>query len=161
MTLKDYAFSAPPGWSVQHFTDHVRLQNMESGCLILLLEPQLSSGDAERDARAAFDLMYRGWSFQKSGEQSYMLSKGRTAQGLEYCMMEASMNTTAADGRYHLEDGAALVIKAGDRVVIIGARHNPSIIAHERCTRHEGWPTFFAGFSVKTRRQPPPTQTCP
>src|SRR5687768_12050639 len=93
--------------------------------------------------------MYRGWSYQRSGEQSYTLSKGRTVQGLDYCLMEASMSTTTADGRYHLEDGAALAIKAGDRVVIIAARHNPSLIAHERCTRYEGWPAFVAGFTVK------------
>ena len=148
ITLQDYTFTAPPGWNVQRHPDHVRLQNMESGCLILLLEPQQSSGDAERDARAAFDLMYSGWIYQKSGEQRDLLSKGRTAQGLDYCMIEASMSTTTADARYHLEDGAALVIEAGGRIVIVAARHNSSMLAHERCTRYEGWPRFVAGFVV-------------
>jgi hypothetical protein len=46
--------------------------------------------------------MYRGWDYQKSGEQRLTLLKGRTPQGLEYCMMQATMSTTTADGRYQL-----------------------------------------------------------
>jgi hypothetical protein len=84
ITLKDCVFVAPAGWSVQSHNDHLLLQNMESGCLIVILEPQPSSGDLEQDARAAFELMYRGWDHQKSGEQRLTLSKGRTPQGLEY-----------------------------------------------------------------------------
>jgi len=152
--LDDYVFDAPPGWSVQPQGNHVRLQNMESGCLILVIEPQPSSGDLEQDARAAFELMYRGWSCQKSGEQSYTLSKGRTRQGLEYCTMEAAMSMTAADGRYHLEEGVAVVIKAGGPVAIIGARHNSSMLGHDRCTRYEGWPRFFSSFTVKNATPP-------
>lgn len=157
MTLKDCVFVAPAGWSVQSHHDHLRLQNMESGCLILILEPQPSSGDLEQDARAAFEMMYRGWDYQKSGEQRQTLSKGHTPQGLEYCMMEATMSTTTADGRYQLEEGAALVIKAGAPIVIIGVRHNSSMFAHQRCSKYEGWPRFFASFTVKNAM--PPTNT--
>jgi hypothetical protein len=153
-TLADCVFITPPGWSVQHQIGHVRLQNTESGCLILVIEPQSSSGDIEQDARAAFELMYRGWAYQKSGEQAYTLSKSRTPQGLEYCAMEAAMSTTAADGRYHLEEGVAVVIKAGAPIVIIGARHNSSVLAHDRCTRYEGWPRFLASFRVKNATPP-------
>jgi hypothetical protein len=154
ITLKDCVFVAPAGWSVQSHKDHLLLQSMESGCLIVILEPQPSSGDLEQDARAAFELMYRGWDYQKSGEQRLTLSKGRTPQGLEYCMMQATMSTTAADGRYQLEDGAALVINAGAPIVIIGVRHNSSMFAHDRCSKYEGWPGFFASFTVNNAMPP-------
>ena len=154
ITLKDCVFVAPAGWSVQSRNDHLFLQNMESGCLIVILEPQPSSGDLEQDARAAFELMYRGWDYQKSGEQRLTLSKGRTPQGLEYCMMQAPMSMTTADGRYHLEDGAALVIDAGAPIVIIGVRHNSSMFAHDRCSRYDGWPRFLASFTVKSAMPP-------
>ena len=157
ITLNDCAFVAPAGWSVQHHTDHVRLQNMESGCLILILEPHRSSGDLEQDARAVFEMMYRGWDYRKSGEQRDTLSKGHTSQGLQYCMMEATMSTTTADGRYQLEDGAGLVIGAGSTIVIVVARHNTSMFAHDRCTKYEGWPRFFASFTVKHATPPPHT----
>jgi hypothetical protein len=157
ISLKDLVFVAPAGWSEQSQTDHVLLQNMESGCLILILEPQPSSGNLEQDARAAFELMYQGWHYQKSDEQRLTLSKGRTPQGLEYCMMQAAMSTTTADGRYHLEDGAALVINAGAQVVIIGVRHNSSMFAHDQCSRYEGWPRFLASFTVKNAMLPATT----
>jgi hypothetical protein len=152
--LQDCEFTAPPGWSVQRQADHVRLQNMESGCLILVIEPQPSSGNLEQDVRAAFELMYRGWAYQKSGEQTYTLSKGRTPQGLEYCAIEAAMSATAADGRYQLEEGEAAVINAGASIVIIAARHNSSMLAHDRCTRYDGWPRFFSSFTVKNATAP-------
>jgi hypothetical protein len=104
-------FIAPPGWSVQQQNDHVRCRTGSLSALILVIEPQPSSGDIEQDARAAFELMYRGWSDQSAGERTYTLSKGRTSQ--EYCAMEAAMSTTAVQGRYHLEEGAAVVIEAG------------------------------------------------
>ena len=148
--LQDCDFIAPTGWNVQPQADHVRLQNPGSGCLILVIEPQPSSGNLEQDARAAFDLMYRGWAYQKSAEQAYTLSKGRTPQGLDYCAMEAAMSTTSADGRYHLEEGVAVAIAAGAQVVILAARHNSSMFAHDQCTRYDGWPRFFASFTVKS-----------
>ena len=159
--LQDCEFVAPPGWSVQHQADHVRLQNMESGCLIVLIEPQPSSGSLEQESQAAFKLMYPGWSYQKAGQQAYTLSKGRTLQGLEYGSMEAAMSTTAADGRYHLEEGVAVVIQAGASKVIIAARHNSSLLGHERCIRSDGWPGFFASFTVRTAMQPTPADKDP
>ena len=153
--LQDCEFIAPAGWSVQPQADHVRLQNMESGCLILVIAPQPSSGSLEQDARAAFELMYQGWSYQKSGAQAYTLSKGRTQQGLEYGEMDAAMSTTTADGRYHLEEGVAVVIQAGTSMVIIGARHDSSMLGHDRCTRYDGWPRFFSTFTVKDATPPP------
>jgi hypothetical protein len=116
---------------------------LASGCLILVIEPQPTSGSLEQDARAAFDLMYRGWAYQKAGEHAYVLSKGRTAQGLDYTSMEAAMSATTADGRYHLEEGLAVVILAGTSIVIVAARHNSSMLGHDRCTTYEGWPRFF------------------
>jgi hypothetical protein len=127
---------------------------MESGCLILILEPQQSSGDLEQDARAVFEMMYRGWNYQKSGEQRDTLSKGHTPQGLEYCRTEAAMSTTTADGRYHLEEGVALAIKAGAQIVIVGARHNSSMFAHDRCRKYDGWPRFFASVTVNHATPP-------
>ena len=154
IALKDCVFVAPAGWTVQPHNEHVLLQNPESGCLILILEPQLSSADLEQDVRAVFEMMYRGWDYQKSGGQRHMLSKGRTPQGLEYCTMAAGMSTTTADGRYHLEDGVALVIQAGAQIVIVGARHNSSMFAHDQCSRYEGWPRFFASFTVNNVMPP-------
>ena len=152
MTLEDCTFVAPAGWNVERHADHVRLQNPGSGCLILIVQPQQSSGDLEQDAKAVFDAMYASWQYQKSGEQHHTMSKGHTPQGLEYCLMEAAMSTTTADDRYHLEDGAALVIKGGDPIVIVGARHNSSMFAHDQCTKYEGWPRFLASFTVKNVR---------
>jgi hypothetical protein len=153
--LQDCEFIAPAGWSVQQQADHVRLQNPDSDCLILVIEPQRSSGSLEQDAHAAFELMYRGWAHQKSGEYAYTLSKGRTPQGLEYSAMEAAMSTTAADGRYHLEEGVACVIQAATSIVIIAARHNSSMLGHDRCTRFDGWPRFFSSFTVRNATPPP------
>jgi hypothetical protein len=152
--LQDCEFTAPAGWSVQQQADHVRLQNTESGCVILVIEPQPSSGNAEQDARAAFALMYQGWVYQKAGEQAYTLSRGQTLQGLEFSGMEAAMSTTTADGRYHLEEGAAIVVKAEGSMVIIAARHNSSMFAHDRCGRPDGWPRFFASFTVRSVTPP-------
>jgi hypothetical protein len=155
--LQDCEFVAPAGWGVQQQADHIRLQNMASGCLILVIEPQPTSGSLEQDARAAFDLMYRGWAYQKAGEHAYVLSKGRTAQGLDYTSMEAAMSATTADGRYHLEEGLAVVILAGTSIVIVAARHNSSMLGHDRCTTYEGWPRFFSSFTVNNAT--PPAQT--
>lgn len=151
-TVNDYEFIAPPRWQVRNNGDHLRVQSTESGCLILIFTPQPSSGDLEKDARGVFETMYPGWRFQKSGSESYTLSKGYTPQGLEYFMMEAGMSKLSADGsRYDgFEDGAALVVRAGARIAIISVRHNSSLLAHGDCVRkYEYWRRFFNSFAVK------------
>ena len=42
-TFTDYEFMAPEGWQVQRNSDHLRIQNMGSGCLILPQHHQLGS----------------------------------------------------------------------------------------------------------------------
>lgn len=148
----NYDFIAPVGWQVQSNKDHILIQNMQSGCLIRILEPQPSSGNIEQDAKAVFEIMYNGWQYQKTGEQKYMLSKGILPKGLEYCMMEADMSKLSADGsRYDgYEDGAALIVKAGAQIAIISVRHNSSLLAHNDCQRkYETWRRFFNSFTVK------------
>jgi hypothetical protein len=137
------------------------MQNNESGCLILVLDPQRSSGDLEQDARAVFGMMYQGWNYQKSGELREVLSKGCTVQGLDYCMLEATMSATGPDGRYLLEEGAALVIKADASIVIVGARHNGSMLAHGACLQRDGWPRFFASLTVNGVTAPKRTDEDP
>ncbi len=150
----DYEFSMPDKWQLQQYKEYLFIQNLESGCEIRILQPQPSSGDLEKDALAVFDMMYAGWQFQKTGEQQYVLSKGFLPKGLEYCMMEAPMSITGADGRYNLEDGTALVVKAGNQAVIIAVRHT-SLPAHIDCLRnYETWRRFFNSFTVKNAAIP-------
>jgi hypothetical protein len=148
--LDDYDFIAPEAWQAQKLKDHILMQNMGSGCAIRLIVPQPSSGDLEKDAKNIFQVMYQGWQFQKSGAQQYVLSKGFLPKGLEYYMMEAPMTMTSPDGRYLLEEGAALVIKAGSQIVIISVRHNSSMMAHDGCYRnYNTWRRFFNTFNIK------------
>ena len=150
--LNDYDFITPDKWQLQKNKDHLLIQNMESGCLIRILEPQPSSGDLEQDAKAVFDIMYAGWQYQKNGEQQYALSKGFLSKGLEYYIMEAGMSKLSADGsRYDgFEEGVALVVKVAMQIVIISVRHNTSMMAHGDCQRkYETWRRFFNSFTVK------------
>lgn len=159
VTMNDYDFIAPEQWQLQKNKDHISIQNTASGCVIKILEPQPSSGDLEKDANAVFDLMYAGWQYQKKGEQQYALSKGFLSKGLEYCMKEATMTMTDAAGRYNLEEGAALVIKAGLQIVIISVRHNSSTLAHDACYRnYKTWKRFFNSFTVKNAAVPKNTE---
>jgi len=151
ITMNDYDFIPPPQWQVQKNSDHLRIQSLESGCLILIFPPQASSGDLEQDAKAVFEMMYPGWQFKKSGSEQFTFSKGYTPQGLEYFMMEAGMSKLSADGsRYDgFEDGVALVIKIGAQIAIISARHS-DMPAHSNCYRkYEYWRRFFNSFTVK------------
>jgi len=151
-TLSDYEFLPPPKWQVQKGDGILRIQSPESGCLIIIFTPQQSSGDLEKDAAGVFETMYRGWQFQKTGDQRYTLSRGFTLQGLEFFMMEGLMGKLAADGsRYDgFEEGAALVIKIGNQTVIVSVRHNTGLFAHNDCMgKYEYWRRFFNSFVVK------------
>lgn len=148
--LKDYDFITPERWQAQNNKDHLLIQNMQSGCAIRILEPQPSSGDLEKDAKTVFNMMYAGWQYQKAGKYQYALSKGILPKGLEFCMMEATMSMTAADGRYNLEEGAAIVISVGTQIVIISVRHNSGLMGHDECRlKYNTWRRFFNSFTVK------------
>jgi len=149
--FNDYEFIAPEGWQVQRNSDHLRIQNMGSGCLILIFPPQPSSGSLEQDATAVFATMYKGWQFQRTGRQQYLLSKGFLPKGLPYNMLEAPMSKLSADGvKYDgFEDGAALVVGRGKQVVIIAVRHNTTNLAHGDCGKYESWKRFFNSFTVR------------
>ena len=59
------------------------------------------------------------------------------------------MNLTTPDNRYLLEDGVALVVKAGERVAIIAVRHR-GLLAHADClNKYETWQRFFHSFTIK------------
>lgn len=150
-TMNDYDFIAPEHWQVQSKPDHILLTQSPdmSGCIIQILPPQPSSGNLETDSKAVFETMYSGWQYQKTGERQYVLSKGRLPKGLEYCMMEAPMSATSADGRYLLEEGVALVVKAGNQLALIAVRHR-GLLAHIDCQRkYETWRRFFNSFTVR------------
>jgi hypothetical protein len=147
----NYDFITPEGWKLERKTDHLLIQNPESGCLIRIIQ-QPSSGNLEKDAENVFNVMYAGWQPQKTGRDQYILSKGYLPSGLEYCMMEAGMKKLSADGsRYDgFEDGAAMVVKAGTQIAIISVRHNSSLMAHGDCHRkYNTWRRFFNSFNVK------------
>ncbi len=149
VSMRDYAFIAPPNWQVQAKPDHILLQNVQSGCLIQIFVPLASSGDLAKDAVSTFEMMYQGWGYQKFGRERHKHSTGFTPQGLEYFMMEATMSRTGPDQRYDLQEGAALIVKAGAQKVIIAVRHNSSMLGHDECKRYTGWRRFFNSFAVK------------
>ena len=159
ITLNDYDFLPPKGWQIQKNKDHILLQNLQSGCAIRILEPQPSSGNLEQDVNNVFEMMYKGWQYQKSGEYKYVLSKGYLFKGLEYFMKSAAMSMTGGDGRYNLEEGVAMVIKTGSQVVIISVRHNSSTLSHRDCEiKYDTWPRFFNSFTVKNADTPKNTE---
>ena len=161
--FNNYSFIGPENWLLREATDHIMLAQShtdEPGCIIIIFPLQPSSGDLEKDAQNIFNQMYSGWQFRSAGERQYDLSKGYTPQGLEYCMMEAPMSKLSADGsRYDgFEDGAALVIKTGNQIVIIAARHT-TMLAHNDClNKYETWRRFFNGFTVKNATVPKSTE---
>jgi hypothetical protein len=149
--MLDYEFITPRQWQLVQKPDHVLLTQSpdEQGCVIQILPPQPSSGDLERDAGAVFDMMYGGWRYSLSGERQFALAKGFLPSGLAYSLKEATMNVTAADGRYLVEDGVALVINAGRNVVIVAVRHRGTL-AHADClNRYDTLRRFFNTFAVK------------
>jgi hypothetical protein len=151
ISISDYEFTAPENWQIQNNGDHIQIQSMESGCLIQMLEPQPSSGNLEEDAMAVFNMMYpaANWRYTQEGEKKYVLLRGYLTSGLRYAMMEAPMNTTAADGKYHTEDGAALVIHVESQIVIVSVRHS-SLVSHWDCAnKYNSWRRFFNSFDVK------------
>ncbi len=153
-TFSDYVFIPPQGWSIQNNTSHLSMfqgQVPGEGCLILLIPLQPGSGNLEASVSSVFEMMYPGWNYRNTGEKKYDLVKGFTAQGLEYCMLQAPMSKLSADGsRYDgFEDGVALVINAGNKTAIISARHNTSMMAHNDClNKYETWLRFFNSIHI-------------
>ena len=147
--FSDYVFTPPQGWSIQNNQDHLSIfqgQTPGEGCLMLIIPPQPGAGNLEAAATSVFEMMYPGWNYRNTGEKKYNLIKGFTAQGLEYCMLEAPMSKPSADGsRYEgFEDGVALVINTGSKTAIISVRHNTSMMAHNDClNKYETWLRFF------------------
>ena len=69
------------------------------------------------------------------------------------------MNATTTDGQYHTEDGAALVMQAGNQVIILSVRHS-SLMSHWDCkNKYDRWARFFNSLDVK--RAVRPTETIP
>jgi hypothetical protein len=156
ISISNYEFIVPEGWQVMNKEGHVFIQSQASGCQILILEPQASSGDLEADAIAVFDMMYptANWRYTYQDERKYALARGYLPKGLRFSMMEASMNATTTDGQYHTEDGVALVIQAGDQIVIISIRHS-SLLSHWDCkNKYTVWPRFFNSLDVQSVPRP-------
>lgn len=150
-TLRDYEFITPHQWQVRNAPEYLLLTQTpdEQGCIIQILPPQPASGNLEQDAKAVFEMMYPDWNYSRTGAQQFLLAKGLLPSGHEYCMKEATMNLTTPDNRYLLEDGVALVVKAGDQVAIIAVRHR-GLSAHADClNKYETWQRFFRSFTIK------------
>lgn len=154
ISLNDYDFTAPEKWQVQNSRDHISFINPHSGCSIKILSPQPSSGNPEQDANSVFDMMYKGWGYQKSGDKKFTLAKGFLPKGLEYFIKEAAMSGTNTVGQYIIEEGTAMVVKAGNQTVIISVRHNSSMTGHDDCYRnYNTWRRFVNSFSIKNAEQ--------
>ncbi len=149
ITISDYVFIAPDKWQRQNNNDHIAFINLQSGCTIKILSPQPSSGNLEQDANAVFDMMYNGWNYQKSGDRKFVLAKGFLHKGAEYFIKEATMSGLNAQGQYMIEEGTAMVVKAGNQIIIISVRHNSSTLGHNDCQKYETWRRFFNSFTVK------------
>lgn len=148
----DYEYTVPENWFVQKNKDFIMLaqsQEVSNGCVIQILLPNASSGNLEEDAKGVFNMMYPGWEYRNTGEKQFDLVKGYTAQGLEYCRMEAPVKKVRADGYYYdYEDGIAWVIGVGKQIVIIAARHN-RLLACECHRKYNLWKRFFKSFNIK------------
>lgn len=156
-----YSFITPDKWHSFKDKDHIILsqsQNRNEGCAITIIAPQVSSGDLETDAKSVFGLMYPDWQFRFTGEKQYTLSKGYTAQGFEYFMMEAPVHKMRPDGFYYdYEDGVACVIGFNKQVVIVSARHNRLLSCY--CFHHyENWGRFFNSFKITNQTAPKYTE---
>lgn len=152
ISLKDYYFTVPEGWTSQNRGDHLLLMQSAdpAGCSIRILPPQPGSGDLEKDAKAVFNTMYNGWNYTQTGEKQYDLSKGYTLQGLPFFMMEADMNATNASGQYITESGGALILKLQNEIVIIAVRHKPGLLAHIACNNnYNTMRRFFNTLAIK------------
>lgn len=150
VSLKDYDFILPDKWQVQNNNDYISILNPKSGCVIRILPPQPSSGNLEQEANVVFDMMYKGWEYQGKGDKQFILAKGVLPKGQEYYRKEATMTGYTADGRYNLEEGSAMVVKAGNQTAIISARHNSSMVGHDDCYRnYNTLGRFFNSFGVK------------
>ena len=151
ITMNDYDFITPEGWQMQKKPDHLAIQNLQSGCIIQILAPQPSSGNLSQDATAVFDMMYKGWNYQQTGEKQFLLAKGFLPGGLEFFRKEATMSGYTADGQYNLEEGSAMVVKAGNNIAIISMRHNSSSLGHDACYKNYNTVArFLNSFTVKS-----------
>lgn len=152
ITLRDYEFEVPRGWTVETHPDHLLLRQSADGpgCILLIFAPQAATGNLEQEVSAVFGTMYPQWTFARTGEQRFLLSRGYLPKGLPYHLLEASMSRTDPDGRYQLEDGAAMVVRANGQSVILAARHHTGLMAHNDCiNRYDTWRRFFNSFTVK------------
>lgn len=150
ISMNDYEFIPPENWETNKNKDFISIKNPRSGCIIQILTPQPSSGNMEQDANAVFEMMYKGWSYQQQGEKSFLLSTGILPKGQEYFMKEGTMTGYNGNGQYLIEEGVAMVVKAGSKIVIIAARHNSSSLGHDECYRnYNTWRRFINSFSIK------------
>ena len=123
---------------------------MESGCLILLGNPMLSSGSLEQDAIAVFDAIYKGWQPRKTGPQSYLLSKGVLAEG------PALRDGRGVDGQAQPRRRELRRLRRRRRP---GGRERQSIRRHPGASQrppgarqlleYEGWRRFFNSLTLK------------
>ena len=149
ITLNDYEFIPPEGWVVQRKPDHFLMRNPQSGCVIQITEPRMIPGDLEQISGAALGKMYAGWQFRKTGEQQYLLSTGVLPKGLDYFMTEAEMGKEGGEFG-GIQNGAALIVKAGSQIIIIAALHASLMTDHRGCwATYATWRRFFNSFTVR------------
>lgn len=151
--LDDYEFSMPERWYAQKNASYILLsqyQTTEYGCLVFLFPPQSSSGNLEADAKNFFNQVYPGWQYRYTGAQQGDIARGYTAQGFEYCMIEAAMQKPRPDGYYYdYENGCAIVINLGNQIGVIIGRHQRGEMTCFCKHQYEYWPRFFNSIAIK------------
>jgi hypothetical protein len=153
-----YEFTMPERWFRQGSTGYIYLTQYQTtayGCTISMLPLQPSSGNLETDAKNIFSQMYAGWQYQYTGENHDDLTKGYTAQGLEYCRMEAAMKKQRPDGYYYdFEKGDVLVIKSGNKIAVLLSRHDRGEMTCFCKHQYEYWGKFFNSLTIKNATVP-------
>lgn len=157
--FNNYSFTTPDQWQTYKTKDYIMMasaQNVNEGCMVTVFAPQPSSGNLEADAKNFFNQMYPGWQYRYTGEKHDDIMKGKTLQGLDYCMIEAPMHKIRPDGFYYdYEDGAVWVIGVGNKVAVVTGRHNRLLACY--CNhKYENWRRFFNSFTVKNQPQSSP-----
>jgi hypothetical protein len=151
--MEQYRYIPPQDWNTKKGNGFITFTQPPSNgqsCVLTLISPQQSSGNLGTDAQAIFSQMYQGWKFNYDGERQYEFIKGRTKQGLEYCMMEASMvRQRPGEESWDYETGAAVAIGIGKQMAIVALRHEPIGLYCKCRHRYDYWGRFLSSFAVE------------
>ena len=149
ITLNDYEFIPPDGWTVKRNTDHFLMQNPQSGCLIQIFEPRAMPGDLEQVSRAFLRRRTPAGSFGRRESSSICCRLAFCRRDSSFFMTEAEMSKEGGEFG-GIQDGAALIVKAGSQIVLIAALHASLMPDHRECwATYATWRRFFNSFTVR------------